>query len=203
MKTPAGQNYKWWVVAMLWFVCFFNYADRQAIFGVFPTLQKEFGFNKQQLGLIGSAFMWVYAAGAPFAGFIADRFQRKHLILGGCFFWSLVTVMTGWCSKVWHFVTVRALEGFGETFYFPASMSLVSDYHNANSRSRAMSFHQSSVYAGTIAGSWLGAWFAEHHGWRIGFYFFGGAGLVLSIILYRFLIEPKRGQADTQTAAPE
>lgn len=203
MKTAPGPNYKWAVVAMLWFVCFFNYADRQAIFGVFPTLQKEFGFDKQQLGLIGSAFMWVYAAGAPFAGFVADRFQRKHLILGGCFFWSLVTVMTGWCSKVWQFITVRALEGFGETFYFPASMSLVSDYHSANSRSRAMSFHQSSVYAGTILGSWLGAWFAEHHGWRVGFYFFGAAGLILSIVLYRFLLEPARGQADAEQVTPE
>ena len=47
---------------MLWFVCFFNYADRQAIFAVFPKLKEEFGFDTVQLGLIGSAFMWVYAA---------------------------------------------------------------------------------------------------------------------------------------------
>ena len=66
---------------------------------------------------------------------------------------------------------MRALEGFGETFYFPASMSLVSDYHSPRTRSRAMSFHQSSVYAGTILGSWLGAWFAAQLGWRSGFYF--------------------------------
>src|SRR2546422_10836733 len=69
---------------MLWFICFFNYADRQAIFAVFPKLKEEFGFDKVQLGLIGSAFMWVYAAGAPLAGFICDRFRRKDLILGGC-----------------------------------------------------------------------------------------------------------------------
>ena len=99
-------------------------------------------------------------------------------------------MMTGWCSRLWHFVTVRALEGFGETFYFPASMSLVSDYHGPRTRSRAMSLHQSSVYLGTIAGSWLGAWFAENHGWRLGFYFFGGMGLVLATLLYRFLLEP-------------
>ena len=71
---------------MLWFVCFFNYADRQAIFSVFPKLKEEFGFSPVQLGLIGSAFMWVYAAGAPFAGFIADRVRRKDLILGDAFF---------------------------------------------------------------------------------------------------------------------
>jgi MFS family permease len=195
-RPPVSPSYKWWVVAMLWFVCFFNYADRQSIYSVFPKLKEEFGFDKVQLGLIGSAFMWVYAGGAPFAGFICDRFRRKDLILGGCVFWSFVTITTGWCQKFWHFMTVRALEGFGETFYFPASMSLVSDYHNRRTRSRALSFHQSSVYIGTILGSWLGAWFAEHLGWRVGFYFFGGAGAVLALLLYRFLREPARGEAE-------
>src|SRR6266436_3169578 len=189
-------SYKWWVVGMLWFICFFNYADRQAIFAVFPKLKEEFSFDKVQLGLIGSAFMWVYAAGAPLAGFICDRLRRKDLILGGCLFWSCVTVATGSCAKLWHFVTVRALEGFGETFYFPASMSLTSDYHGKGTRSRALAFHQSSVYIGTILGSWLGAWFAEHLGWRLGFYFFGGMGAVLALVLYRYLREPARGEAE-------
>jgi MFS family permease len=181
---------------MLWFVCFFNYADRQAIYSVFPKLKEEFGFGKVELGLIGSAFMWVYAAGAPFAGFICDRLRRKDLILGGCVFWSLITVMTGWCGKLWQFVTVRALEGLGETFYFPAGMSLMSDYHDRRTRSRALSFHQSSVYVGTILGSWLGAWFAEHLGWRTGFYLFGGLGLMLALVLAKLLREPPRGAAD-------
>ena len=191
-----NKHYKWAVVGMLWFVCFFNYADRQAVFSVFPKLKSEFGFDPVQLGLIGSAFMWVYALGAPFAGFLADRLPRKHLILGGCLFWSGITVMTGWCGRLWEFVTVRALEGFGETFYFPATMSLVSDYHDPRTRSRALSLHQSSVYIGTIAGSWAGAWFAETHGWRTGFYFFGSAGAVLALVLYRFLREPVRGAAE-------
>lgn len=187
------RHYKWTVVGMLWFVCFFNYADRQMISSVFPKLKEEFGFDPVQLGLIGSAFAWVYAAAAPAAGFIADRVARRHLILGGCVFWSGVAMLTGWCGKLWQFVTVRALEGLGETFYFPATMSLVGDYHGARTRSRAFSFHQSSVYAGTIAGSWAGAWFAEVHGWRSGFYLFGGLGIVLAVVLYRFLREPARG----------
>src|SRR5206468_8676347 len=147
----------------------------------------------------GSAFMWVYAGCALLAGFVSDRFQRRHLIMGGCLFWSLVTVATGWCSKLWHFVTVRAMEGFGETFYFPASMSLVSDYHDRHTRSRALSFHQSSVYIGTILGSWVGAWFAEHHGWRLGFYFFGAMGMLLALVLYRFLREARRGEAEAES----
>ena len=186
---------------MLWGVCFFNYADRQAVSAVSKPLQEEFHFTESELGRIGSAFMWVYAAGAPFAGFLCDRFRRKDLILGGCLFWSLVTVTTGWCSRLWHFVGVRALEGLGETFYFPASMALVSDYHSPRTRSRAMAAHQSSVYAGTILGTWLGAWFAVHHGWRSGFYLFGGCGFVLGLVLFRFLREPTRGASEL-TAPP-
>ena len=64
-RSDLRSDYKWWVVAMLWFVRFFNYADRQAIFAVFPKLKVEFGFDNEQLGYVGSAFMWVYAAGAP------------------------------------------------------------------------------------------------------------------------------------------
>jgi MFS family permease len=188
---------------MLWFICFFNYADRQMIFSVFPSLEAEFGFDPVELGLIASAFMWVYAFGAPLAGFIGDHVRRKDLILCGCVFWSLVTVTTGWCSKLWHFITVRALEGFGETFYFPASMSLTSDYHGPATRSRALSLHQSSVYLGTIAGSWLGAVLAELWGWRSGFYVFGSLGLILAVVLYRFLREPERGEAERAPAAAQ
>jgi len=193
LATQAASRYRWSVVFMLWFVCLFNYADRQAVFSVFPKLQLDLHFDKFQLGLIGSAFMWVYAAGAPFAGYIADRMRRKDLILGGCLFWSSITITTGWCSKIWQFVMVRALEGVGETFYFPASMSLMSDYHGKTTRSRALAFHQSSVYVGTIAGSWIGAIIAEKYNWRYGFYLFGALGMVLAMVLYRTLKEPMRG----------
>ena len=47
----------------------------------------------------------------------------------------------------------RAAEGLGESFYFPASMSVLADYHGPRTRSRAMSIHQTSVYLGT-AGGW-------------------------------------------------
>jgi len=197
-----GPRYKWWVLVMLWFICFFNYADRQTMSSVFPKLKEEFGFSKLQLGLIGFAFMWLYAFGAPLAGFVGDRCRRKDLILGGCLFWSLITMLTGWCSKLWHFVTVRALEGLGETFYFPASTSLLSDYHG-KTRSRALGIHNSGVYLGTIAGGWLGAWFATRLGWRMGFYVFGGSGMVLAIILSGFLREPERGAAEPAVDSPD
>ena len=58
---------------MLWFVCFFNYADRQTIFSVFPLLKAEMHLSDIQLGIVGGAFMWVYAAALPLAGMVGDR----------------------------------------------------------------------------------------------------------------------------------
>ena len=192
----SSDRYRWAVVGMLWFVCFFNYADRQAIFSVFPVLKTQMHLSDPQLGIIGAAFMWVYAASAPLAGLVADRFSRKSLILGGLLFWSGVTLCTAFCTEYWQLVTVRALEGLGESFYFPASMSLIADYHSGATRSRAMSFHQSSVYAGTIAGGSLAGYMAQYHGWQSSFYVFGWGGIALAVVLVAMLREPQRGAAD-------
>ncbi len=188
--------YPWAVVGMLWFICFFNYADRQAIAAILPALEDEFGFSKSQQGLIAAAFMWVYALSAPLAGGVGDRTSRKMLILGGLFVWSIVTGFTAACSKLWQFVFVRGAEGLGETFYFPASMSLVSDYHSKRTRSRAMSIHQTSVYAGTIGGSWFAGWMAEVYNWRYPFVILGAAGVVLGIVLALLIREPRRNEAE-------
>jgi MFS family permease len=190
--APATGSYRWWLVGMLWLVCLFNYADRQAIFSVFPLLQEEMHLDDVQLGVVGSAFMWVYAAALPLAGLVGDRRSRKFLVLGGLAFWSVITFLTAWSRKYEHLVLFRALEGLGEAFYMPASMSLISEYHGPQTRSRAMGLHQSSVYAGTVLGGTAAGLCADHFGWRSGFYLFGGAGVVLAGVLLFFLREPPR-----------
>lgn len=191
-----AKAYSWAVVAMLWMVCFLNYADRQVLSGIFPALEKEFGFSKFQLGMIGSMFMWVYASLVWLMGIVSDRVNRKNLILGGCLFWSLITMTTGWCVLFWQFLLVRGLEGLGESCYFPSSNAMIGDYHEHAHRSTALSCHQSGVYFGTIAGSAFGAWLAQHYGWRYGFYFFGGMGVIVSAILFFFLKEPRQSKHD-------
>ena len=57
---------------MLWTICVFNYADRQAIFSIFPLLERELHLTPVQLGLLGSAFAWVYGLMAPLAGKFAS-----------------------------------------------------------------------------------------------------------------------------------
>ena len=202
MTAPAPAppetrpNYKWSVVAMLWLISFFNYADRQAIFSVFPLLEREMNLSPVQLGVLGSAFAWVYGLSAPFAGMVVDRVRRKTAIIGGLHAWSIICMATVLSTNFRHLVFWRAAEGLGETFYFPASMSLISDYHDRRTRSRAMGLHQTSVYVGTIGGGFFAGLIGQYYGWRLSFIVFGGLGVLLGFVLNRFLIEPPRGAAD-------
>src|ERR1700712_4982823 len=190
-QDAAGRG-KWVAVGLLWFVVLFNYGDRLAIFSVFPLLKQQMSLTDVQLGILGSCFMWMYAAFGPFAGWIGDRFSRKWIVIGSLVFWSVVTAATA----VWHhfgeLVVCRALGGLGEAFYFPAAMSMIGDYHSAKTRSRAMALHQSAVYAGSIAGASIPAVLGQRHGWRVSFLVFGVCGVVLGLVLTRLLREPKR-----------
>jgi MFS family permease len=193
--TP-GKNYKWHVVAMLWWIAFFNYADRQAVFSVFPLLSKEFHLSNLQLGLLGSSFSLVYGLCAPLLGNLVDRVRRKTAILTGLQVWSLICMATALSRNFGHLLFFRAAEGLGESVYFPASMSLVSDYHGKRTRSRAMGTHQTSVYVGTIAGGFFAGLIGQRYGWRWSFVIFGSCGVLLGLVLHKFLIEPARGAAD-------
>ncbi len=190
------RHYKWYAIAMLWWIAFFNYADRQAIFSVFPLLKKEFTLDRVQLGLLGSAFAWIYGLGAPLAGAIVDRVRRKSAILGGLHAWSIICMATALSRNFGTLLFFRAAEGLGETFYFPASMSLLSDYHGPATRSRALGLHQTSVYVGTIAGGFFAGLIGQQYGWRWSFIVFGALGIILGFVLNRWLIEPERGASE-------
>ena len=181
---------------MLWMIAFFNYADRQAIFSVFPLLEREMQLTPVQLGLLGSAFAWVYGLLSPLSGMVVDRVSRKAAILGGLHLWSVICAATALSKNFRHLFLFRAAEGLGETFYFPSSMSLISDYHGRETRSRAMGLHQTSVYVGTIGGGFFAGLIGQHYGWRLSFVVFGLLGVVLGVVLHLYIREPPRGAAD-------
>jgi MFS family permease len=189
---PQFGRYKWFVVAMLWCVCFLNYADRQAIFALFPLLHAQLGLSDVQLALVGSSFMWMYAASGPFAGWIGDRFSRKGLILGGLTLWLCAAVATILAHSFAQLVILRAFSGLAEAVYFPAAMSLISSYHGSGTRSRAMAAHQSAVYAGTVGGGVIASLVGERFGWQGSFAAFGSLGVVLLLFVSVLLKEPAR-----------
>ena len=189
-------TYKWLVVAMLWCVCFLNYADRQLIFTVFPLLSGEFRLTDAELSMLSASFMCAYAIFGPVAGVIADRASRRGLVLGALMVWSATAAAIAFVHGYGSLIAGVTVGGLAEAFYFPAAMSMIADYHAAGTRSRAMALHQSSVYVGSIVGGAMAGYIGEYYGWRLGFQLFGLAGVVLGFLLWFLLREPMRGLSD-------
>jgi MFS family permease len=191
-RLSANPYYPWIVVGLLWFAGFFNYADRQGVYSVFPLIKSEFKLSPTQLGYLGSAFMVVYAVSSPFSGYTVDLLPRRLLITLGLTFWSLICAATALARSYSQLLVFRAAEGLGESFYFPASISLLSDYHGPRTRSRALSFHQTSVYLGTAGGAVLAGFLGERLGWRSSFWLLGFGGMIYAGLLGFALVEPVR-----------
>jgi MFS family permease len=192
------SRYKWFVIGMLWCICFFDYADRWGISALFPLLKKEFHLTPVQLGLLGSVSAWIYGLGAPLAGYVVDRVRRKAAILGGLFVWSGITAAATISHSFHQLLWFMAALGAAVTIYMPSAMSMISDYHGRATRSRAMGIHQTAVYVGTIGGGFLAGLIGERYGWRWSFLMFGALGVLLGLILLGLLREPQRGAADLE-----
>ena len=129
---------------------------------------------------------------SPFSGYTVDLLPRRLLITLGLTFWSLICAATALSRNFVQLIFFRAAEGLGESFYFPASMSILADYHGPRTRSRALGIHQTSVYLGTAGGAVLAGYLGERTGWRSPFWVLGLAGMVYAVLLGFCLVEPRR-----------
>jgi MFS family permease len=97
-------------------------------------------------GRLMAIFLWIYAFMSPVSGMIADRLNRKWLIVGSLFVWSGVTLSMGYAQNMEQLYVLRAIMGISEAFYIPAGLSLIADYHQGKTRSLAIGFHTSGIY---------------------------------------------------------
>ena len=184
----ASKKYPWIVVGLLWVVALLNYMDRQMIATMRPSMQLDITELSQatNYGYLMAVFLWVYGSMSSFSGMIADRINRKGLIIGSLFVWSLVTFAMGFATTFNELYWLRALMGLSEALYIPAGLSLIADYHSDKTRSLAVGLHMSGIYMGQALGG-FGATVAKQFSWQYAFMFFGGFGMVYAIVLVIFL----------------
>jgi MFS family permease len=186
------KYYPWSVVAMLWFVALLNYLDRQMLSTMRPFMMEDIGelISATNFGRLMAIFLWIYAFMSPVSGMIADRLNRKWLIVASLFVWSGVTLSMGYAQNMEQLYVLRAIMGISEAFYVPAGLSLIADYHQRKTRSLAIGFHTSGIYLGQALGG-FGATLAGNTSWQFTFHSFGIVGILYSIILIIFLREKK------------
>lgn len=181
--TGAPRSYKWELLVILWVAYFLNQGDRQIYNAVLPLIKADLGLSDVQLGLVATAFTLLYGAFVPIAGCLGDFVTKKWIVCLSLLTFSAGTLCTGLSGGIVALILFRSVAtGIGEAFYYPAANSLIGQYHH-KTRAQAMAVHQSSLYVGIVASSWLAGWVGESHGWRATFYTFGSFGLLMAAVV--------------------
>lgn len=185
-----SKYYPWVVVGLLWVVALLNYMDRQmlstmkeAMSHSIPELEKA-----ETFGNLMAAFMWIYGLMSPFAGAIADRMNRKWLIVASLFVWSSVTLLMGFTHDFSTLYILRMVMGLSEAMYIPAALALIADFHTGKSCSLAIGVHMTGLYVGQALGG-FGAMLSHHLSWESTFIYFGLFGALYALVLATFLHE--------------
>lgn len=193
-----SKYYPWIVVGLLWIVALLNYMDRQMLATMRPSMETDIPelVSGENFGRLMAIFLWIYALMSPISGIIADKLNRKWLIVGSLFVWSAVTYAMGYATTYNQVYWLRALMGVSEALYIPAGLSLIADYHQQKTRSLAIGIHMTGLYVGSALGG-FGATIAATYSWHTTFHYFGIIGIFYAFALAFFLREKKIGQIKT------
>src|SRR5688572_32793192 len=164
--------------------------DRQMLSTMKPSMMIDIAElqTATNFGRLMAIFLWIYAFMSPLAGMIADKVNRKWLIVGSLFVWSAVTLAMGYAKTFDQLYWLRALMGVSEALYIPAGLSLIADYHQSKTRSLAIGIHMTGLYMGQALGG-FGATIASTFSWQQTFFSSGFIGMVYAALLIFFLRE--------------
>ena len=193
----AAPVERWYVLIVMCLVYAINIAARYVVTTVFEPIRLELALTDA-----GAAFLtgvplalFYVVCGIPIA-WLADRSNRRNIVAASLIIWSGFTVFCGLSQSYWQLLTGRIGVGFGEAGATPPSTSIVSDCFPANRRPMALSI----LALGAPIGAWMGADLAgavaQAFGWRAAFFALGAPGLLLGVLVFLTIREPRRGRLD-------
>ncbi|MGI9325526.1 MAG: spinster family MFS transporter [Pseudomonadales bacterium] len=215
MKADAAQHrglrsylqrkswYRWYAVGVLTLVYASSQVDRQIMGMLLEPIRLELGASDTAMGfLVGLTFAIFYATlGMPIA-MLADRSNRRNIITIAISIWSGMTVLCGYAQTFTQMALARIGVGIGEAGSTPPSHSIISDLFPPETRGTAMGIFALGVNFGLLIAYLGGGWISENYGWRTTFVVVGLPGLLIALLLYATVSEPRRGASEQKLIKP-
>jgi ACS family hexuronate transporter-like MFS transporter len=176
-KKKIG-NYRWVILALIFFATTINYVDRAVLGVLAPTLRTEIGWSDQDYGVISAAFTLAYALGFLVAGWFIDKVGSK---LGYSLYltiWSFAAAAHALAKSVLGFGIARFALGIGESGNFPAAIKTVAEWFPKKERALATGIFNAGTNVGAVIAPLVVPWLALNWGWQSAFIVTGIAGLV-------------------------
>lgn len=155
MKQAAEADYPnptiaWFTVIVLMLAYTLSFVDRQILSLLVDPIKADLKISDTQLSLVqGFAFAIFYTAFGIPLGALADRANRRNIVIGGVSFWSIATALAGLASSFLQLFGARILVGVGEAALSPSAYSIISDTFDRARRGLAMSVYTTGAYIGS------------------------------------------------------
>ena len=173
-----------------------NFYDRHVAGALTEPIRKEFHLTDTQVGLLNSAFIWVYAlVGLPL-GWLADRVSRKRVLAAAVMVWASLTASAAFAGSFAMLLVSRIGVGVGEAGCAPSATSWLGDLFPAQRRSRALAVFMLGVPVGGALSFFFSGALAQRYGWRTAMVV-AAAPAALLIPALLSLREPERGAAES------
>ena len=192
----TSQGNKSTALIVLIAVNILNFYDRNVLGALTEPIRKEFSLTDEQVGMMMSAFIWLYAlVGLPL-GRLADSWSRKKLLASGMAVWSLLTAIAGLSVNYTMLLCTRLGFAVGEAVVAPTATSWIGDMFPAMERSRPLALFMLGVPVGGALSYFLSGPVAQAYGWRTAMVLAAAPALILIPFLLR-LPEQRRGATET------
>lgn len=187
--TIKKTNFRWAVVALLFFATTINYFDRFLMGILAPLLETEIGWTEQEYGYIIAAFQFAYATGTLLMGYVIDRIGTRWGFAIAVTFWSLASMLHAAARSWIGFAFARIGLGLSEAGNFPAAIKTVAEWFPKKERAFATGLFNGGSNVGAIMAPLLIPLIISAFGsWKWVFILSGFLGffwLIFWLILYK------------------
>jgi ACS family D-galactonate transporter-like MFS transporter len=201
--THKPTHFRYTVAVMLFITVVINYLDRNNISTTITAMKGEFGFDNEQIGIIGMAFGITYAAFQIPGGWLVDRMTPRVFYPIILVLWSLATLAMGWVGTVMGFFILRALVGMLEAPSYSINNQVASSWFPNKERASVVGFFISAQFIGPALLTGMLIWLEHTYGWRSVFYITGGAGLIWGILWWFIYRGPRESKMANQAEIDE
>jgi MFS family permease len=165
MKTPTGTlaSTSWFLASALAMVHLVSSVDRHLLALVLSAVKADLLLSDAQLGFLhGTAYVILYALAIVPAGALADRFDRRKIIMFALVTWTIGTVACAVSQSFIELVFFRMLVGMGQAALVPSAMAMIAEAFGPARMGRPVALFTAAATVGRglalLGGGLLLAW---------------------------------------------
>jgi len=164
-------------------------------------IMKNMKISPNEFGLVVSCYAFSAGISGFFTASIADKFDRKKLLLIFYAGFILGTLLCGLATSYWLLVSARIVTGIFGGVISSISLAIVADIFEINQRGRVMGFLQMGFGMSQILGIPISLFLATTWNWQAPFYLIVGLATIIFIIGF-FVLKPVVGHLELQRDNP-